>query len=663
MKLEPAGYGDIVILLRAMQNKAERFAGKLRAWGIPVHNESGGGFFQAMEIRDMLSLLAILDNQQQDIPLAAVLRSPLAAIANPDDAMARIRLAYRDEEVPFHQAVVKYAQEQNDELAARLRIFSQAVVRLARSGHQATHRRTDLDHLRPQRLSGLLRRLKRRRPARGQSGPPAQTRRPIWIVHPARLGPLSAFIDNLRNETDVNLPSVNSQADGSVRIMSIHKAKGLEFPIVMVPDLGKRHNLRDSSGDILLDRGTGLGLSVVDLDRRIKYPSLPSVVVAESIYRQSLAEELRLLYVAMTRAKEHLILAGTVPGDMPQRWEDQWRGHAAALPEDAFAAGKTFLDWLGPVAAMTPETFDKTLYGRAIIETWKVPHTAAEKLTEFQQTLAKLQPLPADVVKATDPEAAEVIARFNRRYEKEEFTKQAASAAVTSLAKHEPILSPSPCTQGEGWGEGSLIQSAIPLSPLPNPPPEYRGRGKSDDAGHFERKLDMPRFTQEQFTPAATDIGTITHLVLQHLDFSQPAEPQYQQLVNRKIITEEQLQHVDRSAVQWVVDSDAGQLMGRREVKVMPELPFVKLADGPADEGLDRPLIRGRIDVLVQADNKLVIIDYKTDRVTVGPQLDARVADYAEQMQYYRAAVLAITGRTVDEVMLVFLTPKVIRIV
>jgi len=645
--LRPAGFGDIVILLRAMQNKAERFAGILRAHNIPVHNEGGSGFFQAMEIRDMLSLLAVLDNQQQDIPLAAVLRSPLAAIAEADDALARIRLAYRDNDVPFHQAVVRYANEQNDELAARLRDVLQQL-----QGWR------DLATKRPvaelvwtiYNDSGYL------AFCAGFSDGPQRTANLVHLHERASqfgsftrqgLDRFLRFIDNLRNETDVNLPSVNSQADGSVRIMSIHRAKGLEFPIVMLPDLGKRHNLRDTAGPILLDRAAGLGLAVVDLDRRISYASLPQTVVANSIYYQSLAEELRLLYVAMTRAKEHLILVGTMPGDMPQRWEDQWTGHDAVLPEDAFAAGKTFLDWLGPVSIMTPETFTTQLHDRAEIETWTVPHTAAEKLSEFQQTLAQLQPLPVDAVQASDPEAKEVIARFNRCYQYEQFTTTPAVAAVTSLAKHQPLpppagtpLTPSPGTPGEGWGEG---QSAI---------------GNRQSA--MQRKLDLPRFTQAQFTPAATDIGNYTHLVLQHLDFTRSAEEQYQRFVQRKIITAEQLQHVDRAAVQWVVDSPAGQLMARRDARVMPELAFV-LANGPGSQGLDRPLIRGRIDVLVHAADKLTIIDYKTDRVSVGPQLDARVADYTEQMKYYRAAILQITGKTVDEVLLVFLTPKVIR--
>src|SRR5690606_21056405 len=121
----PIEYGDIVILLRALQYKADQFAAMLRRYGIPVHAGGGAGFFQAVEVQDMLALLSLLDNQQQDLPMATVLRSPLALTPEPDDALARIRLAYNDpqEAMPFHQAVVRYAEEQDDALAAHLRDF------------------------------------------------------------------------------------------------------------------------------------------------------------------------------------------------------------------------------------------------------------------------------------------------------------------------------------------------------------------------------------------------------------------------------------------------------------------------------------------------------------------------------------------------------------
>ncbi len=139
LKLVPIDYGDMVILLRAMQHKADRFADVLRAHKIPVHSEGGTGFFEATEVRDMICLLQILDNQQQDIPLAAILRSPLGGMPNPDDALARIRLAYLDDRnpIPFHEAASRYAAEQRDELAAHLRDF---LNRLGRWRDQANKR-------------------------------------------------------------------------------------------------------------------------------------------------------------------------------------------------------------------------------------------------------------------------------------------------------------------------------------------------------------------------------------------------------------------------------------------------------------------------------------------------------------------------------------------
>src|SRR4029078_3799592 len=122
----------------------------------------------------------------------------------------------------------------------------------------------------------------------------------------------------------------------------------LEFPVVFIPDLGKLHNLRDTSGSILVDRNAGIGLMVADEALRVRYPSLAHVLVQQRIRKQTLAEELRVLYVAMTRAREHLILVGTCDEAAPQTWAEQWSQHVGPLPPERILGARTMLDWLGP---------------------------------------------------------------------------------------------------------------------------------------------------------------------------------------------------------------------------------------------------------------------------------------------------------------------------
>src|SRR5688500_14896394 len=123
--------------------------------------------------------------------------------------------------------------------------------------------------------------------------------------------------------------------------MSVHRSKGLEFPVVFLPDLGKAINLQDCSGAILADRKAGLGMAVVDEHRRVRYPSLASTLVHNRLRQQALAEEMRVLYVAMTRAKEHLVLIGTCRPETPAKWAARWTGHDGPLPADAVLAART----------------------------------------------------------------------------------------------------------------------------------------------------------------------------------------------------------------------------------------------------------------------------------------------------------------------------------
>jgi ATP-dependent helicase/nuclease subunit A len=630
----PLGFGDIVILLRAMQYKADAFVDVLRAHGIPVHSEGGSGFFDSPEVRDALCLLQILDNQQQDIPLAAVLRSPLSGLPQPDDAMAAIRLAYRDgadpaEDIPFHEALRRYAVEKDDELSAWLRDF---LARLADWRDQANKRP----------VAELLWRLYQDTGALAYySGLDDGQQRVANLLYlherAAQFGTFLRqglyrfldFISNLRQEKDLARPALAAEPQNVVRIMSIHRAKGLEFPVVFLADLGKRHNLKDLQGSILVDRQSGLGMKVTDQSRLIRYPSLASAVVENSLLRQTLAEEMRLLYVAMTRAKEHLILLGTATADQVDRWETQWRDRTGPLPADVVLAGSRSLDWLGPVAAMTaslkPPPLQVFRHDPAELQSWKNPRSQSAPWTDQQQKMARLEklspPPPANAL------AQGIIQRFEQAYPFAAFTQQAAAMAVTELAKH--------------------AADAAPAGPTP-----------------AQRKLDLPRFFVESASPKPTDIGTATHLVLQHWDFAgdaAPIERQIQLLADRKLISRAQAAMVDRQAIGFLLASDVGKMLGRRGSELMREVPFVACSDeaSPGCVPMDRVMIRGRIDVLAPSGDGITIVDYKTDNIA--PEaLPQRARSYDQQMKFYRQAIEQVAGKKVTAVHLVFLSARAI---
>ncbi len=366
-----------------MKYKAEQFARVLRQFGIPVHADSRTGYFESMEVRDMLALLSLLDNLRQDVPLAALLRGPLGNLADPENRLARIRVAYPSP-LPFHEAVAKYRDEKSDEIASALvAIFNdlgrwretarrRPLAEVIWTIYQETGYLAYVAGLRngEQRAENLMH-LHQRAAQFGEF----QSR---------GLSRFLKFLEQLQEESDLGQPSVASEADDVVRVMSIHASKGLEFPVVFVPDLGKGINFSDAQGSILADRSAGLGMITVDEERRCRYPSLTSELVQNRLRQQSLAEEMRILYVATTRAREHLILVGTCGEKLPDQWTTRWKEHSGKLPTNEILGARTMLDWLGPVSVITQglaqDVMRLTIHPAEEVMAWELPGKAFSSL-------------------------------------------------------------------------------------------------------------------------------------------------------------------------------------------------------------------------------------------------------------------------------------------
>lgn len=635
----PVRYRDIVILLRSMKAKAHEFTQALRAAGIPAFTDASSGFFDSTEIRDILSLLRVLDNQQQDIPLAAVLRSPIANLSNPDDALARIRLF--DRRNPFHQNVVDYARRQEDALAVELKRILTQLQRWRRLAHQRPMAEVvwqiydESGYLAfnagllngAQRVANLIEFHERA----SQFG----------TFQRQGLGRFMEFIQTLSEQTDLGQPSVDSAAEDVVRVMSIHSAKGLEFPVVFIPDLGKKHNLQDSRSPILLDRAVGIGLMVADVERGVRYPSLPHVLAQERIRRQSMAEELRILYVAMTRAKEHLVLIGTCK---PQRREE-WHAsatHTGPLVSEQILSAATVLDWVGPAAAMLEyaalaHRFEITWHEEIQLPQSLNGFSAANALTDAQQKLARLQPLHP--TPAPDPSASRLIDLLTQPYAFAPFTLTPASQSVGSLTKSNL--------------RSSFVESFAPQPSADRP-----------------TELHLPLFAVVSQTLAPTDRGTATHLVLEQLDFSRRCDLedlslQIGDLIRRKSIGQTMANAVDRDAIVWLMNSPLGKIMRANAATLRREVPIyypISAADAPpSNDPSDCVMVRGRIDLLIPDSSGLIIADYKTDAVNEST-IAQRIESYRGQVQSYRQAISAITDdKKLPRGLLVFLQSRVIH--
>ncbi|MEO6436327.1 MAG: 3'-5' exonuclease, partial [Tepidisphaeraceae bacterium] len=616
------------------------YAEVLRRSLIPVHSESGTGYFESMEVNDVLALLKVLDNRAQDIPLAAVLRSPIAGLPDPEDILARVRLAYPDRSIPFHQAVVRYAKERNDEVAAKL---NDVIARLDRWRTLAQRRplaELIWDVYDSTGYLAFCAGLRDGEQRKANLIDLHDRARQFGSFQRQGLSRFLAFLDQLREESDLGRPPVVSEGEDVVRIMTIHHSKGLEFPVVFIPDLGKRINLQDCAGSILVDRHAYLGMDVVDEVRQVRYPSLASTLVSSRLRRQSMAEELRVLYVAMTRAKEHLILVGTTKPDADEAWAEKWAGHPGALPADAVLGVMSMLDWIGPAAAAnrtrTNEPIRIIKHDVKEVQSWPASESLRPAEGERQQRLARLEPLRPSP--SPDPQAEEIIARLATEYRFAPLTKLAAveaATAITKKGKSAPV--------GGGQSSGKVVE--------------------------FGKLLELPRAVRTEQKASAADIGEATHLVLQHLDFAQPCDwpnlkSQISNLLDRRLMNPAAAGSVDLDSILWLIASDVGKLIRAHAATLRRELPLY-LAVPPqefdatvtSDDPQDRVMVRSRLDLLVATARGLEIVDYKTDRVTE-QTLDQRVEFYRPQMELYRRAVQEMTGQPPAAVHLVFLHPR-----
>ena len=346
-ELRAARYSDIVILLRSLSGWADSLVEVLNGNGIPAHTVSSTGYFSTVEVQTVLSMLRLLDNPRQDIPMAAVLRSPMAGLT--DEELAVLRL--EDGSVPFHEAVLELAEGLYEEDGQKEISDSEADRKQGRNADEKTenhieitaHRKLlkfykkykQLRQLVPDTPIHELIEIILRETGYGHyvAAMPAGNRRTAnlnMLLEKAAayektsykgLFHFVRYIDELQKyDVDFGEADMVGENEDVVRIMSIHKSKGLEFPIVIVSGMGKNFNKQDTRSKMVLHPELGIGLDYMDGKKRIKSPTIAKKAIAKQINLENLGEELRVLYVALTRAKEKLILTGTLK-DAPEKLE------------------------------------------------------------------------------------------------------------------------------------------------------------------------------------------------------------------------------------------------------------------------------------------------------------------------------------------------------
>ena len=631
--LEPLSYRHIVVLLRSMAGKADVLIKALQEGGIPSYAEQSGGYFAAVEVQVMLALLRCIDNPEQDLAMAAVLRSPLVGLD--ETALAGVRLAGDGtlwQNLSAFVASLPDGVDEKEDLQQFMAAFDSWRTYSRRHGVAELLQRLYDDtayvdfvgampggDVRQANLKALYDRARQYEEA-GFRG----------------LFRYLQLMDKMKEDgLDLAPAKVVSEKEDVVRIMSIHKSKGLEFPVVFVADMGKAFNRRDTQDQILFHNRLGIGLKQYDPEWRMSYPTLIWSGIAAQLRWEGTAEEERILYVAMTRARDQLILTGH-----SSHIDRDWQRWTSRLNP---AQAKSYFDWVMP-AALAP-------FGAKADADYARPGAAWQDAV-WQVRIAKAVPAGTVEEGAYDGEPRlEALRRgdltgtpvpswldeqLSWQYAYPQAVRTAAKFSVSEVKRRYQELH-----SDELQDEAALSVPAAAV--IPTTPGE-------DDA--FAAL--PPWLAGEEAAVSGAQRGTALHKALQYIT---PAADQTTATLRREIdafvrqglLSREEAKLVYVPVLAAFCQSDIGRRMAESP-ELHREYPFTVLLAGgdplPETETGEQILIQGVIDCLFREDDAWILVDYKSDRLETA---DAFRSRYAVQLALYKRAVEQITHRPVEE--------------
>lgn len=636
---------DIVILLRSPQNKASILLELLRKAGIPAYAESDSGYFREIEVQVMLSLLSIIDNPRQDIHLAGVLRSPLVGLTAAE--LAEIRLCRPDSDLWSAVTVFAHSGENSGgQLKTKLCAFMSYYT-----SWRALSRRKGV----PELIWRIYRDTGYYDYAGGMPGGQLRQANLRALYDRARqyeatnfrgLFRFLRFITEMRDKgSDLAVARALGESEDVVRIMSIHKSKGLEFPVVFVADLGKSFNLQDSRDLVLTHKTLGVGPYVTNPELRYRYPTLARHGIAYKINMETKAEELRILYVALTRAREKLILVGTVNklAGKAEEWCHTVGRIGEKLPDAMIAGAKSYLDWICPAVARHPS--GQALRDHACCN--ETPDVFAGDPSEWKvEVCSKAQFGLADEPVCAEPELLDAVRRF-QPVEAGEGTGWVDKLLGWKYGHSDAVGKPAKMAVTEIKRRFEILEEENAVRPFEHPPVIVR-----------------PRFLQAGGRMTAAEYGTVMHTVMQHINLAgilneAGIKGQVDEMVKKEILLPEQASAVDTGAVAEFFSSPLGRRMCMSEY-IEREMPFSIMLPAyqlyPELNGSGETIfVQGVIDVLFAEGDGFVLVDYKTDQIKDGSDLASK---YTVQLNLYAQAVERILRRPVREKYLYLLSTK-----
>lgn len=639
-KYRVACYSDIVILLRTMSGWAETFTSVLMSEGIPAHTGSSTGYFSTIEVTTLLNLLRIIDNPLQDIPLTAVLASPIVNLSG--EELAVIKSSYKQADI--YEGCRQYSLEGKEEfLKQKLYDF---FTRMEQFRKMAVY--TPIHEL----IWFILDKTNYGRYVATMPGGEQRKANLDMLVEKAiafestsykGLFNFVRYIENLQKyDVDFGEAEIANENDNTVRILSIHKSKGLEFPIVFVSGMGKAFNNQDSRAKLIMHPDLGIGADYIDFEHRVKAPTLIKKAIQKELQMENMGEELRVLYVALTRAKEKLILTGAM-----SKLKNKLLGYSQNLNDKeklsfrSISEASNYMEWVLQAVIRHKDSIE-------LLRKYELEENFCELL------FAKNAKYAIRVIELSDLVKEEMVAQITNqdikddllrglldREENEQIQKQMEERLnfVYPYEKIKNIHTKMTVSELKRMGQNIDEDTSMPIILEEIPVPL------------------LPKFLAEEGTLTGSDRGIAYHKALQLLDFksietTEDIENQLNKMLEEHKMSKEAGESIDISKIERFLHSEIGERMIRADLfgKLYKERPFVigvKVNELNNDlDSQDMILVQGIIDAYFEEGEEIVLVDYKTDYVRTEKELTTK---YKAQIEHYQGALMRMTQKNVKE--------------
>ena len=616
-------YKDICILLRSVTNVAGIYEKEISELGFPVYSDSSGEYLQSIEIETIMSLLRIINNPLQDIPLVTVMRSPIGNFT--DNELIEIRM--NDRNSNFYNALIKTDTPKVHRflnLLEELREDSQYMALdewiwniYTKTGYMDYVSLMPNGNLRVSNLRMLFERAKQYESASFKG-----------------LFNFINFIDKIKfNSEDLTSAKIIGENEDVIRIMSIHKSKGLEFPVVILAGTGKQFNMQDLNGEILLDQDLGIGPQYIDYKRHIKFKTLPKRAIYIKSKKEAISEEMRVLYVALTRAKEKLIIVGRQKNVNKKMQEKQTTLETYSQEINPFIVQKckTYLDWL------------EYVYLKEGIENTKNIFTLdIYKKEDLLKNLNKEENEEQDIYELINEKAEKVNKEETENIEKlldweYEYKDLAGIPTKTSVTKIKEIANVEDIN--ENTRKINIdIEENPKLSASITEKPKFLNENKEIKITNAQK-------------------GTVMHLCIQKMDERQDYDLQkIDELINnlqeKGLITEVEANSVNKKKLLEYTKSELWNTL-KNAKEIHKEKPFYinvkasRLYNNISEKDDENILVQGVIDLyFITNEDKLILIDFKTDYVSNEEEF---VEKYRNQLELYKEALEQALNRKVEK--------------